>query len=222
MKILLTNDDGIKSQGLKKIYAILNPLYDLTVVAPQFPQSGKSSSLSISKPMEVNRLENNIYMLSGTPVDCVKFAFKNISAFDLVISGANNGLNVGHDVIYSGTVGAAFEGNLHNAKAIAVSCQRNDFEIIDKTFLKVFNYLIDNNLLDSNHILNINFPKVSQGIKKSYLYDIKHHDLYTKDHNTYALNGYFSKEVESGSDLFDVNSGYVSITKLQQIKSVPF
>ena len=124
MNILLTNDDGYRAEGIKILGKHISKFGNVTIVAPENNQSTTSHSISLGKPLRCKKISNNIYSISGLPADCVNFAInsKKINKkFDIVISGINDGANVGDDINYSGTVGAAREGYLHGINSIAVS-----------------------------------------------------------------------------------------------------
>jgi 5'-nucleotidase len=123
MKILLSNDDGFRAPGLVALYEALKSIADVDVVAPEHNNSAKSNALTVSAPLYVHRADNGFRYVNGTPADCVHIALTGLLGYrpDLVVSGINNGANMGDDTIYSGTVGAAMEGYLFGIPAIAFS-----------------------------------------------------------------------------------------------------
>ncbi len=123
LSILLSNDDGAMAPGLLALHAALAEVAEVTVVAPEAERSGSSSALTLTRPLRVTRLPNGFWMVDGTPADCVYLALNGLleQRFDVVISGINSGANLGDDVLYSGTVGAAREGRLMQRPALAVS-----------------------------------------------------------------------------------------------------
>lgn len=123
MKILISNDDGFRAPGLVALYDALKSVADVEVVAPEHNNSAKSNALTLHTPLYVNRADNGFRYVNGTPADCVHIALTGLLGYrpDLVISGINNGANMGDDTLYSGTVGAAMEGYLFGIPAIAVS-----------------------------------------------------------------------------------------------------
>jgi 5'-nucleotidase len=122
-KILLTNDDGVESEGLSFLAAAAEGLGEVIVVAPDRERSAVSHGLTIHSPLSINQLDTNRYALDGTPADCVIYALTHILTGlpDLVISGINHGANLGDDIMYSGTVAAAREASRHGIPALAVS-----------------------------------------------------------------------------------------------------
>lgn len=124
VKILISNDDGYRAEGLAALAAALEPLAEITVVAPDRNRSGASNSLTLDVPLRVFPYgERKYYVVSGTPTDCVHLAISGLFEHDhdMVVSGINDGANLGDDVLYSGTVAAAIEGRFLGLSAIAVS-----------------------------------------------------------------------------------------------------
>jgi 5'-nucleotidase len=135
VRILLTNDDGIDAAGLRALVAPLAEHGEVIVIAPLENQSGVARKITLSRPMAVDEVDvagaAAAFAVDGTPVDCVRLAAHGLAGPppDLVVSGANHGLNLGDDVTYSGTVAAAFEGHLLQVPAIAVSQQSTASEM---------------------------------------------------------------------------------------------
>jgi 5'-nucleotidase len=124
MRILVTNDDGIFSEGIKLLAQALQPLGEVIVVAPDREQSASGHSLTLSRPLRLRKIEDSWYAVDGTPTDCVSLAVQWLMKDDppgLIVSGINFGLNLGNDVTYSGTVSATFEGSLLGIPAVAFS-----------------------------------------------------------------------------------------------------
>ncbi len=132
MKILISNDDGYQAPGIVALYEALKDIADVDVVAPEVNNSAKSNALTLHSPLSVTRAANGFRFINGTPADCVHIALTGLLGYrpDLVVSGINNGANMGDDTIYSGTVGAAMEGYLFGIPAIA-------FSQVDKGWLHV-------------------------------------------------------------------------------------
>ena len=123
MKILLSNDDGYQAPGIVALYRALQQVADVEVVAPEHNNSAKSNALTLNAPLYVHEAANGFRYVNGTPADCVHIALTGLLGYrpDLVVSGINNGANMGDDTIYSGTVGAAMEGYLFGIPALALS-----------------------------------------------------------------------------------------------------
>ncbi|MDD3191288.1 MAG: 5'/3'-nucleotidase SurE [Bacilli bacterium] len=171
MKILVTNDDGIHASGLRILVEKALKFGEVTVVAPAYEQSAKSHALNIRKGLAYQKMEDIVpgvdtYALESTPADCVRFAEYYLKLnYDIVFSGMNNGYNVGEDILYSGTVGAASEGVLCHKKAIAISAAYNK-QMDAQTHLEgALSYIFDNKLFDICSFYNVNIPPFSNGIK---------------------------------------------------------
>lgn len=123
MKILVSNDDGYRAEGIRRLREALITLAEVTVVAPDRNKSGASNSLTLDVPLRVFEAEPGVYFVPGTPTDCVHLAISGLFDFehDMVVSGVNDGPNLGDDVLYSGTVAAAIEGRFLGLPTIAVS-----------------------------------------------------------------------------------------------------
>ncbi len=171
VSFLVTNDDGYGSLGIKILKEILLDFnQNLWEIAPKEDQSGKGHSITIKKNVEVICVEKRQYIVTGTPVDCVLIALgaimKKSVKPEVIFSGINLGANLGNDIYYSGTVGAAREGALNNIKSIALSIVKdNEEELIDWSGVRLQGKNIINNLLRMkwkyNYYININFPNVS-------------------------------------------------------------
>lgn len=171
MRILLCNDDGYQAMGIQTLAATLRGAgHDVTIVAPHEERSGQSHAMTFFRPVLVRKVDSGTYAVHGTPADCAFLAlhdlFKN-GKFDFVISGINHGLNVGWDVNYSGTVGAATEAASLGYKAIAVSVDLdgcNTPELMKKAFQNAANlalYFIEQNekiKWPKLEVLNLNHP----------------------------------------------------------------
>ncbi len=129
MRILISNDDGYFAPGLTALAKAMAPLGDVVVVAPEQNQSGASHSLTLNRPLSVHTTESGVHYVNGTPTDCVHIAMTGLfdQLPDVVVSGINNGLNMGDDTIYSGTVAAAMEGFLFGVPSFA-------FSLVDKNW----------------------------------------------------------------------------------------
>lgn len=127
-QILISNDDGFQSDGIKALTESLTSLGDVWVVAPDRERSATSHAISLHKPLRVRQLGERRFCVDGTPTDCVYLALHHIMncAPDIVVSGINHGSNLGNDVLYSGTVSAAMEGALFGYPAVAVSLALSD------------------------------------------------------------------------------------------------
>jgi 5'-nucleotidase len=162
LRILLSNDDGYRAEGLQRLADALRPLADITVVAPDRNRSGASNSLTLDVPLRVSSFGDGMYYVSGTPTDCVHLAISGFFDFehDMVVSGINDGANLGDDVLYSGTVAAAIEGRFLGLPTLAVSLVVRDGRHFD-TAARVASELVMRLIrtpLHASMILNVNVP----------------------------------------------------------------
>ncbi|MBS0466377.1 MAG: 5'/3'-nucleotidase SurE [Proteobacteria bacterium] len=139
MKILISNDDGYQAPGILALHDALKTIADVEVVAPEHNNSAKSNALTLHAPLYVHRAANGFRYVNGTPADCVHIALTGLLGYrpDLVVSGINNGANMGDDTIYSGTVGAAMEGYLFGIPAMAISQVDKGWGELDSAARKV-------------------------------------------------------------------------------------
>ena len=164
MKILVSNDDGYRAEGIVRLRAALADLHDVTVVAPERNRSGASNSLTLDVPLRVSLAEPGVHFVSGTPTDCVHLAVSGLFDFDfdMVVSGVNDGPNLGDDVLYSGTVAAAIEGRFLGLPTLAVSlCTEGGSGRHFETGAAVARSIVAGlagRPLDPRLILNINVP----------------------------------------------------------------
>jgi 5'-nucleotidase len=164
MKILLSNDDGYFAPGLNILAEHIAKIADITVVAPERNRSGASNSLTLDRPLSVRKATNGFFYVNGTPTDCVHIALTGLmdTMPDMVISGINDGANMGDDTIYSGTVAAAMEGYLLGIPSIAISMSQHNstyFETAAKVAVElVLHYQKVG--FKSATLLNVNVPDI--------------------------------------------------------------
>ncbi|MBQ9121389.1 MAG: 5'/3'-nucleotidase SurE [Clostridia bacterium] len=164
MRILIVNDDGIHAPGIRYLAEWAKKLGEVTVIAPKIEQSGKSHSIDIIDPFEIKQVdffpEVTAYRVDSSPADCSRFGILGLKkAYDLVLSGINNGYNMGRDIVYSGTVGAVFEACGLGAKnAIAVSTCPSNLDHAIEHMDRVYDFIVKNDLFSHNSIYNVNIP----------------------------------------------------------------
>lgn len=164
MRILISNDDGYQALGLNCLAEYLSGTAEILVVAPERDRSGASNSLTLSRPLRVRQANNKVWYVDGTPTDCVHLAITGLLEHepDMVVSGINQGANLGDDVLYSGTVAAAMEGRFLGLPAIAVSLtshEGNNFETAAVIVSRLIGQLTEHPL-PADTILNINVPDI--------------------------------------------------------------
>jgi 5'-nucleotidase len=166
MKILICNDDGYQAAGVVALYDALKAVAEVEVVAPEQNNSAKSNALTLHTPLYVQRAANGFRYVNGTPADCVHIALTGLLDYrpDLVVSGINNGANMGDDTIYSGTVGAAMEGYLFGIPAIAFSQVERNWRHLEAAASRARDLVLQmsqQNLIGhSPWLLNVNIPNL--------------------------------------------------------------
>jgi len=170
VRILITNDDGIFAPGIVPLVRWASRLGEVVVVAPKTEQSGKSHAIEFVKPVEIKRVtpfgeDIEAYAMDSTPADCVRFGICGLGkTYDLVLSGINRGVNLGVDMIYSGTVAAIFEAAYWDHRALAFSTYPDNENAADEID-NIYRFVTENSLFDKNLIYNVNIPHApSRGI----------------------------------------------------------
>jgi 5'-nucleotidase len=226
-RILVTNDDGVRSKGIQALAEALEPLGQVVVVAPTREVSAIGHALTLHHPLRLEHIRDATYALDGTPTDCVNIAVAAVlkGLPDLVVSGINRGLNVGDDVTYSGTVSGAMEGALLGVPAIAVSLQQGpgEWEFGDAARIArdIVEFVIRNGLAPRT-FLNVNVPRrTPRGIRVTVQGKRNHSTTVTERHDPRGRAYFWIGEgkddwLPSGnSDHEAVRAGYVSVTPLQ-------
>ncbi len=234
MKILLTNDDGIHSEGLKEISRSLEKFGKIIVIAPDRERSGVGHSSSFYKTISCRKMwskkASRGYALSGTPVDCILIGLEELCAHekpDIIVSGVNEGLNLGQDIFYSGTVGAAIEGGFHNIFSIAISIDKNEGSPVYSSAIKTIEKIFKTMPVDFNknpHVLNINVPNVEyrdiKGIRLTKLAQIFHQKTIKKIYQAYRTEYFWIEgnkpegQLEENSDYWAISNNFISITDI--------
>lgn len=227
-KILVTNDDGINSAGIKALAQSLMALGDVTVVAPFNDMTAVSHSLTLHSPLRIEKHADHHYSVTGTPTDCVVLAINTIlkdNLPDLVVSGINKGANLGDDVHYSGTVAGAMEGTLYGIASIAISLagrEPYDFEPAAQVAQKIVEKVLRTGL-PKGTLLNVNVPRThtfkgikitkqasrTAGTEIAECVDPRNRPYYWIGLGAVAWNQ------EEGTDILAVKEGFVSITPLK-------
>ena len=235
LKILLSNDDGYRALGLIALGEAVKGLGEVTVVAPDRNRSGASNSLTLDVPLRATAYERNAFYVNGTPTDCVHLAISGLFDFDhdLVVSGVNDGANLGDDVLYSGTVAAAVEGRFLGLPAIAVSlCVEPDsprnFASAARIAAQLVTRLQQGSLpasLSGSLILNVNVPDLPEGelrgLKVTRLGSRHRSKPVLRAQDPRGRDVYWvgsagdGQDAGPGTDFHAVAAGYASITPLQ-------
>ena len=249
MKIFLTNDDGIRALGIWALAAVLAEKHDVIIVAPMKQQSGMAHALSVLRQLEFiqirddqikellkthcpnAKIENNIeaWAIDGTPTDCTKIYLEAMCEGNwpsMVLSGINHGANLATDVLYSGTVGAALEGFLHEIPSAAISLDIESEIPFEDAARATYDYLSKSmsNKQDKGFLYNINFPKHFKDGKaefkfarlgrRDYINAFQTHKD-DKGRTFYRVGGQvYDLDRSDGTDIFAAEAGYVAVTPL--------
>jgi 5'-nucleotidase len=229
MKILISNDDGYSARGIEALVDALAGCGELLVVAPEVNHSGSSNSLTLNRPLSVRQSSKGFHIINGTPSDCVHIALTGLLGDkpDLVVSGINNGANLGDDTLYSGTVAAAIEGHLFGIPSIAFSLTSKGWNNLDaaaRIAREIVQRQIDQSLTGSP-LLNVNIPNLPyaqiKGVKVTRL-GKRHPSLpVIPAQNPAGETVYWIgpvgpvQDATEGSDFGAIEQGWVSMTPLR-------
>jgi len=225
IRVLVTNDDGIFSEGIAALATALCAVVEVLVVAPDREQSASGHSLTLNHPLRIRKVREHWYTVDGTPADCVNLAIQGLlkeKPPDLVVSGINSGLNLGNDVTYSGTVSAAFEASLHRLPAVAFSQQVADGMSFQRaaSFARSMVRSLLTSEIPEGLLLNVNFPaadyggvRVSKLCRRYYRQSVvEKRD--PRGRRYYWIGGVPEWQHEEGTDHAAVMAGFVSVTPL--------
>jgi 5'-nucleotidase len=233
LKILVSNDDGVNAKGLKVLVKQLKEVGDVIVVAPDREQSAVGTSMTVRLPVKLHEAAPLVkdvptYSVEGTPADAVILALEWIikDKVDLVVSGINTGLNLGYDVLLSGTVSAARNGFIRGIPAIAISVEgleNNHFEASTKTAAILANQFATGKL-PADIFLNVNLPNILtkdiKGVKPtrlgelSYIESVREDNLIGKSNYFWITRPQADWDLTEGTDMWAINQNMVSITTL--------
>lgn len=228
MKILISNDDGYRAPGIEALANALAPIADITVVAPESNRSGSSNSLTLDRPLRVYRSPSGVYSVNGTPSDCVHIALTGLLTErpDLIVSGINQGQNMGDDTLYSGTVAAATEGFLFGIPAIAFSQAEHGWANLDAA-ARVAREVVERRLegIGMPFLLNVNIPSLPyeaiRGWKATRLGRRHQSEPVIRSADPHGNEVFWigppgrAKDDAEGTDFRAVSEGFVSLTPLQ-------
>ncbi len=233
MKILVTNDDGIFAPGLWILVKELKNIARVVVVAPDREQSGTGTAVTLHQPLRAQRVNSLVpgveaYLVEGTPADSVILALGKLvkNKVDLVISGVNQGPNLGEDVLISGTVSAARQGYLQGFPTLAISVVASDSPYLDNAakLAALLAKKIGSNALPANIFLNVNLPNLPlakiNGVKITRLASGGHAEAIEEGHD--GIRKYYwlvrkriNKDWDETTDMWAIEHGNISITSLQ-------
>ncbi|OGV30806.1 MAG: 5'/3'-nucleotidase SurE [Legionellales bacterium RIFCSPHIGHO2_12_FULL_35_11] len=228
MNILISNDDGVLAPGIEALSSAISCIADVDVIAPERNRSGASNSLTLLNPLRVRKLANGSHSVDGTPTDCVHLALTGYfdKKYDIVLSGVNDGANLGDDVLYSGTIAAAMEGCNLGLPAIAFSSVSHEVKHFESAaqIAKQIAMQVLHNQLPSRTMLNVNIPDLPVAEIKGF--EITRLGTRHAAETTQKLKdprgrdifwiGQPGEEADAGpgTDFFAVKRGFVSITPI--------
>jgi len=230
MRILLSNDDGYFAPGLAALAEGLAPLGDITVVAPERDRSGASNSLTLDRPLSLRKAHNGFLYVNGTPTDCVHMAVTGLLDLepDIVVSGINNGANMGDDTLYSGTVAAAMEGFLFGIPSIAFSQVSKGWAHLDaasRVARSVIERVLAEPPVEGAWLLNVNIPNRADAAElprdvtrlgRRHASEPVICQTNPRGEPIYWIGAAGdAREAGEGTDFFATASGRISITPLQ-------
>jgi 5'-nucleotidase len=229
VKILVSNDDGYQAYGIRCLAAAMSELGEVVVVAPDRNRSGASNSLTLDVPIRVEQVDERLYYVNGTPTDCVHIGITGLLDFepDMVVSGINNGANLGDDTLYSGTVAAAMEGRFLGLPAVAISLvghQPSHFETAAELTRRLIARLISHPL-PRDTILSVNVPDLPmdeiRGWQSTRLGFRHRSEPVVRMNDPRGRPVYWvgpagqGQDAGPGTDFHAVANGYVSVTPLK-------
>lgn len=230
MKILVSNDDGVRANGINFLKNELAKKHDVVTIAPNQERSSCGHGITLGEPLRLTKISKNVYSCSGYPADCVLIGIGNIckeNKPDIVVSGINHGANLGQDRYYSGTIAAAREAAFRGIPSIAVSLVTKNikdvehFDVASEFVAKLLDHNIQD-LIPRNSVLNINVPnlpwKEVKGVKYTSLGFQKYSEevierIDGRGKTYYWVGGtYQGYEQIEGSDCVEVYAGYISVS----------
>lgn len=230
MHILICNDDGYSAEGIKALSREMSRFGRVTVVAPEYNNSGASNSLTLNQPLLVTPVEDRVFAVSGTPADCIHVALTGLldEKPDLIVSGINCGANMGDDTLYSGTVAAAMEGYVFGIDSIAFSQIERGWRELDaarQVAGTVVERFLRNKKSEKPVLINVNIPVLPvseiQGIMATRLGRRDNSKPFVRELNPRGTPVYWlgaagePQDAGEGTDFWAVRHGFVSVTPLQ-------
>lgn len=221
MKILVVNDDGIQSEGLRVLVEKAKKYGEVLVVAPKYNQSATSHKILVIGGFSVEKIDLfpgvEAYAIDTTPADCVRFACYHLNYdYDLVVSGVNKGYNLGFDIFYSGTVAGATEAAYTKKHGFAFSANYKSLAGFEKHFDEVMELLLSEEYWNKALVYNVNFPVDPQGIKLAVQGDTCFDTYFEEKEGLYYQlgTGNLSLDNNEESDAYLIHRGYTTITPL--------
>lgn len=217
MRFLLANDDGYDAKGIAIVQQKLQKYGEVFVVAPREHMSAKGCSITF-RGIGVEKVNDHLYIVDGTPADCTAIGLNLLDLnIDVVVSGCNHGINMTYDTMYSGTVGVCLESLRYGVPAIAFSAEVPNFDLVEKYFDQVMEYVLNHKLLSSSYFINVNFPMTGKvdDIKLGRLYYRKDRCYFEKnDEGKYFYHRDEEDVKAEETDCYQVHHNIISITPI--------
>lgn len=225
MKFLVVNDDGYKATGLKTLVQSLKHYGEVVVYSPSKCESAQGQKITIHKPIGVQKIDLcgvEAYKVEGSTADCVRLGVFTNPDIDLVVSGINEGLNVGQDIHYSSTIAGIMQAGLLGYRGVALSCDKNFDDVSAQLDPVIKEYIINNN--NHHNLLNINFPskefKQNKGVKNTICGNRYFENKFTFNGTEYMESNIMVDDFSDGTDSGEVRKGYISVSKLTINKTI--
>lgn len=229
MRILLTNDDGIFAKGIQTLAKELEKYHEVIIVAPNTQRSASSHSITITNPLIIKEeklegIKSKAFSVSGTPADCTRVGLMKLveNEVDLVISGTNEGYNLGTDVIYSGTVSAAVEAAILKVPSVAFSCDGKDesYDLAAKIAIDIAEKAKE---FKNDIVLNVNIPPIDENIKNEIkvcrIGERNYKNIFIENLNedgtkSIEIKGILEDNDIEETDVYNIKKGYITLTPL--------
>lgn len=230
IKILITNDDGIFADGIRVLADIAKDFGEVYVVAPDRQRSAVSHGIEIHAPIRVEKVDfpvdvDGAWSVDSTPADCVRIALNNLleEKPDIILSGINNGTNLGGDILYSGTVAGAIEGYQYKIPSVALSLDGDNFDVC-KCHLGEFLKRYIDMAMDNRYVLNVNIPSCAseeyKGIRYAKLSKEGQYPFFFRENkisptvSSYDLHLAGVAPMDEHTDVYFVKHGYIAVTPI--------
>ncbi len=225
MKFLVVNDDGYEAIGLKILVDALKRHGEVVVYSPSKCESAQGQKITIHKPIKVDKVELSgveAYKVEGSTADCVRIGIFTNPDVDLVISGVNQGLNIGQDIHYSSTIAGVIQAGLLGYRGVALSCDKNYDDVINQLDPIIVEFIVNNK--KHHNLLNINFPSknfpMNKGVKQTVCGNRYFENKFTFENGMYLESDVMVDDFTDGTDSGEVAKGYVSVSKLTTNKTI--
>lgn len=215
MKVLVVNDDGYQAEGLRLLINHLKKFVEVVVYSPLKCESAQSQKITIHRGIKVDLIDG-INVVDGSTADCVRLGIFNHPDVDLVISGINQGLNLGQDIYYSSTIAGVMQAGLFGYKGVAFSCDKNYCDVSNYLDRIIEEFILNNNKYEQ--LINVNFPTKKHnnflGIKQVKSGKRNFENKFTFENGVYYETDVMVDDFSDNTDSGECNKGFVSVSNL--------